>query len=392
MTPAANSRWPNLSFRKLVPRATALPLIAPIRWPSRLLATLGSYTTGNRAVFGRAGFKNEIVWRRAPNLGRQAASGQFGRTLDTLLVYGGPDARIVPPTRLEPIAAAAVRRDGEGRPFTTAPRGDYTDASVAKLEAEGRIHRTASGKVYVKYFLVKDAEGTLCRERRVDALWTDVAPLRHAQPRERTGYPTQKPLSLLERVVASATKPGDLVVDVFGGSGTTAEAAFRLGRRFVIGDGASLAIATARARLLRAGASFRVEACGEGALSTAAPPEVRVLRNEDGTSTVHLDRPHEPLAWAIDIAPAGEGPFCTSWHGERQPGAKAVPAPRFACVDANVTHVAVRVFEDDGTVRSGTFSVPAPAHPSENATLPKASKGAKKKTTAKPAVAIRSRA
>ena len=51
-------------------------------------------------------FINEIVWRRAPNLGRQATSFQFGRTLDTLLVYGGPHAKLTPPTRLEPIVSA----------------------------------------------------------------------------------------------------------------------------------------------------------------------------------------------------------------------------------------------------------------------------------------------
>ena len=93
-------------------------------------------------ILGREAFVNEIVWRRAPNLGRQAASHQFGRTLDTLVVYGKEDAKLVPPTRLEPIEPSAVRTDAEGRPFTTAPRGDYTDASIARLEKEGRVHRT----------------------------------------------------------------------------------------------------------------------------------------------------------------------------------------------------------------------------------------------------------
>ena len=187
-------------------------------------------------LFGREGFINEIVWRRAPNLGRQAASHQFGRTLDTLVVYGRRQARLVPPTRLEPIESSAVRWDDEGRPFTAAPRGDYTDASIARLEGEGRVHRTASGKVYVKYFLVKDAEGQWCRERRVDALWTDVAPLRHASASERTGFPTQKPRALLDRVVACASRPGGLVVDLFSGSGTTGESACALGRRAILAD------------------------------------------------------------------------------------------------------------------------------------------------------------
>ena len=70
------------------------------------------------------------------------------------------------------------------------------------------MHRSTAGKVYVKYFLVKDAHGVWCRERRVDALWTDVAPLRHAAVGERTGFPTQKPRALLERIIRCATKPG----------------------------------------------------------------------------------------------------------------------------------------------------------------------------------------
>src|SRR5579859_896158 len=67
-------------------------------------------------ILGRDAFVNEIVWRRAPNLGRQAASHQFGRTLDTIVVYGGPAARIVPPTRLEPIDPSTIRWDEAGRP------------------------------------------------------------------------------------------------------------------------------------------------------------------------------------------------------------------------------------------------------------------------------------
>jgi DNA modification methylase len=301
-------------------------------------------------IFGRGGFKNEIVWRRAPNLGRQAASSQFGRTLDTILVYGGPQAKLVPPTRLEPIEESAVRWDDEGRPFTTAPRGDYTDASVAKLEAQGRIHRAASGKVYVKYFLVRDSDGTLCRERRVDALWTDVAPLRHAQVSERTGYPTQKPLSLLERIIQCASEPGDLVVDVFGGSGTTGEAAHRLGRRFLLADQSPLAIATARARLLRAGADFQLDTCGGRELVGDAP-ELSTKCADDGAIEVTLKEPREPLAWAIDADPSDGAPFACDWHDERKPGARPIAAITTARVFSKSERIAVRVYEDDGTLR-----------------------------------------
>lgn len=309
-------------------------------------------------IMGRAAFVNEIVWRRAPNLGRQAASHQFGRTLDTIVVYGGRQAKLSPPTRLEPIEPSAVRVDAEGRPFTTAPRGDYTDASIARLEAEGRVHRTSSGRVYVKYFLVKNADGTHARERRVDALWTDVPPLRHARTGERTGFPTQKPRALLDRVIACACPEGGLVVDVFGGSGTTGESAHALGRRFVVGDASPLALATARARLLRANASFEVEQCGPPRAVAGREPAAKVrVEAEGGRLRVELLAPLDPLAWAIDVAHDPGRPFRTAWHSERTPGARARAVDRAALVErpagaADAARLAVRVWFDDGGVET----------------------------------------
>ncbi|MDB4934637.1 MAG: Adenine specific methylase [Labilithrix sp.] len=299
-------------------------------------------------VLGRDAFLNEIVWRRAPNLGRQATSGQFGRTLDTLVVYGKPDATLTPPTRLEPIEESSIRWDEQGRPFTSAPRGDYTDASIAKLDLEGRVHRTASGRVYIKYFLVKDGDGVWCRERRVDALWTDVPPLRHAAASERTGYPTQKPRALLERIITCATPPGGLVVDAFAGSGTTAVAAHALGRRAVVSDRSPVAIATARARLLREGAGVRIER----AAGTVAAPETNVtVRSEPGDTRdalrVTLVEPSEPMAWAIGTMK--DDVFTCGWHAERTLGAKAVAAQREAVVPRAGAEV-VRVWGDDGSV------------------------------------------
>jgi site-specific DNA-methyltransferase (adenine-specific)/adenine-specific DNA-methyltransferase len=311
-------------------------------------------------ILGRGAFVNEIVWRRAPNLGRQAASHQFGRTLDTIVVYGGPRYRLSLPTRLEPIDPAAVRRDEAGRPFTTAPRGDYTDESIARLEQEGRVHRTASGRVYIKYFLVANADGVLCRERRVDALWTDVPPLRHARIQERTGFPTQKPRALLDRIVACASPPGGLVVDLFAGSGTTGESAHALGRRFVLGDASPLALATARARLLRAGAPLSVELCrGAPAGAAGTSPLVDVTREGDCVG-VRLKEPREPLAWAIDTAYDEARPFRTAWHSERSPGARPRPAERVATFAAQGAPgpIGVRVWYDDGRVATRVAEAP----------------------------------
>jgi DNA modification methylase len=300
-------------------------------------------------IMGREACINEIVWRRAPNLGRQAASHQFGRTLDTLIVYGMPGAKLVPPTRLEPIEPPAIKFDAEGRPFTSAPRGDYTDASIERLEKEGRVHRPPSGKVYIKYFLVKDAAGVWCRERRVDALWTDVPPLRHARPGERTGFPTQKPRSLLDRIVTCATPEGGLVVDVFAGSGTTGESAHALGRRFVLGDSSPLSLACARARLLRAGVPLVSQTCGAAASPAGEPPRLSVSRSRDGVEVTLLS-PHEPLAWAVGTLPDAAGPFRRLWHAERVPGARVMPAERKAVVAHEGGPLVARVWYDDGRV------------------------------------------
>jgi DNA modification methylase len=317
-------------------------------------------------ILGRDAFVNEIVWRRAPNLGRQAASRQFGRTLDTLVVYGGPEAKLSPPTRLEPIEPSAVRWDDEGRPFTSAPRGDYTDASMARLAKEGRVHRTASGKLYVKYFLVKNADGAWCRERRVDALWTDVPPLRHARTAERTGFPTQKPRALLDRIVACATPPGGLVVDLFSGSGTTGESAHALGRRFVLGDRSPIALSTARARLLRAGVPLAVQSCGAVRAPAGKAPRLH-LERDGRTLRIALREPSEPLAWAVGALAEGKGPLRVLWHSERAPGAKARPAERVAVVPvARAGHGAAliaRVWYDDGGVAQAPLSPPSPGGP-----------------------------
>ncbi len=358
-TQAYDDRWDDslgVYLDMLAPRLEALTrLLSPrgtiwvhVDWRASYLVRLVM-----DEILGPEAFVNEIVWRRAPNLGRQAASHQFGRTLDTLVVYGGPEAKLAPPTRLEPIEPAAVRTDAEGRPFTSAPRGDYTDASIARLEKEGRVHRTASGRVYIKYFLVKDDAGVWCRDRRVDSLWTDVPPLRHARPGERTGFPTQKPRALLDRVVGCASPPGGLVVDVFAGSGTTGESAHALGRRFVLGDASPMALATARARLLRAGVPLVVEACGPRKSARGEPPgaepRVRVEKKREGV-VVTLEAPREPLAWAVDGAYAQRGPFRVTWHSERAPGKQPRPAERVATLGKGRGPLAVRVWYDDGRV------------------------------------------
>jgi len=79
-----------------------------------------------------------------------------------------------------------------------------------------------------------------------DVWWITVVP---TNSREKTGYPTQKPLKLLERIVRVHSNPGDLVLDFFAGSGTTGQAAANLGRRFLLIDSSRDAVRVMRKRL-----------------------------------------------------------------------------------------------------------------------------------------------
>ena len=165
-------------------------------------------------VFGRECFRNEIIWRYG--LGGRAPARAFARKHDSILFY----AR------------------GRENAFQ-APRGDVTAAMERKyrhVDASGRRYMNAHGRRY-------DLQGG----KLLDAVWEipSIAPT----ARERVGYPTQKPLALLERIVLAASQPGETVLDPFLGSGTTAVAALTHRRSFRGCDLSSDAVALAEARI-----------------------------------------------------------------------------------------------------------------------------------------------
>lgn len=222
-------------------------------------------------LFGRECFRNEIVWRRAPNLGRQAKGNQLGRCVDSILVFSrspGAPFRGETPMKSTPVPLTRTgtprgARWDEARKawFTLAPRGDYTDESMRELARQGRIHTSPTGTQYVKYFLRTAPDGTVFKDAPLDTLWNDegVPPLRHASKRELAiRYVTQKPEALLDRIIRWATRPGDLVADFFAGSGTTLAVAQKIGRPWLGVDRGELAIHTIRKRLLALNAPFEV--------------------------------------------------------------------------------------------------------------------------------------
>jgi SAM-dependent methyltransferase len=148
---------------------------------------------------------------------------------------------------------------------------------------------------------------------------------------------------LLDRIVRCASPEGGLVVDLFCGSGTTAEAAARAGRRAIASDKSPIAIATARSRLMRAGVAPTIERI------EVDPPRARARVSVDGRR-VTLREPKLPLAWAVDTT--GGDVFRASWHAERTLGGPAA-IPQFVDLERVPKKLRVRAWGDDGTLHEG---------------------------------------
>jgi len=209
-------------------------------------------------IFGEENFRNVLIWSYGGR-GAKAISRQFPRNYDTILFHAKSSKTIFNKRyKTERIAIAdareyGFRKDQEGRWFKTAPRGDYTDESVKRLEAEDRIYRTRSGKVRIKYFL-REEGGFILEEKLVGNVWDDIPDMMHARG-EYLGYPTQKPEALLKRIIEASSNKGDIVLDPFCGCGTTLVVAQQLDRKWVGIDVSPIACSLMRDRLNKVGAS-----------------------------------------------------------------------------------------------------------------------------------------
>jgi site-specific DNA-methyltransferase (adenine-specific) len=203
-------------------------------------------------IFGRGAFLGEIIW--APGNGSRGARRGFSVTHQTILMYA---------------RKADERRQVIYRADDPMLRESYAETSLSmhftNKDEAGRLYRerTIGGKVYRYYADIG---------RRLGSIWTDVPAMVANTPlrRESTGYPTQKPERLLERIVRASSREGDMVADLMCGSGTTLVVAARLGRRFVGGDMSRLAIEVTGKRLQKEGVSFRAlspETLDAGALA-----------------------------------------------------------------------------------------------------------------------------
>ena len=204
-------------------------------------------------LFGEENFLNDIIWHYGGR-GAKAVAKQFSRNHDIILWYRKDRHVFNRPLVKRRIkkGEGGFREDEDGRWFKTSPKGDYTDESVAALTKAGRIHTTRNNKVRVKYFLKEDGE-YLIEEIPMSDVWDDIPDAMHLPKAEKTGYPTQKPEALLERLISAASNEGDIVLDGFAGSGTTLAVAERLKRRWIGIDSSALSVRTIEKRLLSLG-------------------------------------------------------------------------------------------------------------------------------------------
>ncbi len=125
----------------------------------------------------------------------------------------------------------------------------YRKAVMEELENQGRLIYSRSGRVYEKRYLDESAGVP------AQSIWTDISFLRGMSKRsavsEWLNFPTQKPEALLDRIIKASSNEGDLVLDCFAGSGTTAAVSEKLNRRWIACDLGRFAIHTTRKRLLQ---------------------------------------------------------------------------------------------------------------------------------------------
>lgn len=226
-------------------------------------------------VFGVENIRNELIWKR--RVGSSSAvheSNRYGIVTDTMLfaaksestpmhvqynlesdeyqkyiesrfTYVDESGRRYQPTSLvNPSYRPNLIYDYKG--YKSPPNGwMISREKMEQWDREGRLHfpDDKSGRIRRKSF-ADELKGM-----PVQNLWTDIPEI-NSQAAERLDYPTQKPESLLERIIGASSNEGDLVADFFCGSGTTAAVAEKLGRRWITTDLGKFAIHTTRKRLV----------------------------------------------------------------------------------------------------------------------------------------------
>ena len=249
-------------------------------------------------VFGATNYRNEIVWKRTSG---HSSARRWGPAHDTLLFYSKSDdftwnpvlqshdeghisakyktADINGPFMAADLTGAGTRTGDSGRPwrdFDPTEMGRHwavpkkipdelvDTTNWESLSSQEKLERLDDGGVI--YWPKK--EGGFPRFKRyltagvsIQSVVTDISPL-NSQAQERLGYPTQKPLALLERIIATSSNEGDVVLDPFCGCGTAVHAAQKLGRQWIGIDVTHLAVGLIEKRMKEAFPALEFEVKG----------------------------------------------------------------------------------------------------------------------------------
>jgi hypothetical protein len=224
-------------------------------------------------IFGEGNFRNEIVWKRS-DVHSDAKQGakHYGRVTDNILFYTKSDDFTfntvytpLPQSTIEKwyrhVDPKTGKRYNLDNLTAAKPGGDtlyvfhgvkppagrywaYSKDKMEKMWEEGRIVKTKTGKLYYKRYLDES------RGVPLQNLWTDISMLRgFSNSKEHLGYPTQKPLALLDRIIGVSTGEGDIVLDPFCGCGTTLVSAQKLHRKWIGIDVSPTAVRLMKRRL-----------------------------------------------------------------------------------------------------------------------------------------------
>jgi DNA modification methylase len=233
-------------------------------------------------VFGRANFKNEISWKRssAHNDAKQGRK-QYGNIRDTIFFYTksakhwtwnwlytsyGDDYLNKMYRHTEPETGRRYRLDnltGPGGASKGNPSYEvmgvvrhwrYSQTKMNELIAAGRVVQTKVGNVPAYKRYLDEMQGVALQND-----WQDVQP---ASGNEYLGYPTQKPVALLERIIQASSNEGDVILDPFCGCGTAVHAAQKLGRQWIGIDITHLAVSLIEKRLKDAFAGIEFDVIG----------------------------------------------------------------------------------------------------------------------------------
>lgn len=191
-------------------------------------------------LFGKENFRNEIIWHYP---GREMhISTKYNCKHDTIFFYAKSRFTLVN------MSDVAIPYDREER-LKGLRRKVHTDENGKEWVWETRGQ--ASGQAPYKRYV----DEIISQGKALNDVWADLQFLRGNHP-ERTDYPTQKPETLLQRIIRASTSYGDIVLDVFAGSGTTAAVAEKLGRRWIVCDFGKHSLYTMQKRLLHIGESI----------------------------------------------------------------------------------------------------------------------------------------